>query len=99
MKLVKLAMVLGMLASLVYCGKCEKTEETPQKESETPSSVDGGGDSSPSDAGASVDLDGGKTSSLDGSVHIFDAAVVSIDASIEEIQEEAESGPSDLNHG
>ena len=99
MKFVKLAMVLGMLASLIYCGKCEKTEETPKKESGAPSSVDGGKTSSPSDAGASLDLDGGKTSSLDGSVHIFDAAVISIDASTEEIQEEAESGPSELNRG
>ena len=101
MKFVKLAMVLGMLASLIYCGKCEKKDETPKKEA-IPSSSDGGnesGSSAPSDGGSSVDLDAGKTSSLDGSFHVFDAAVISIDASVEDHDEDVESGPSELNRG
>ncbi len=99
MKYVKFAMALGMLASLICCDRCDKKAEVPKKEEISSPATDGGKSASPSDAGAKIDMDGGKTSSLDGSVHVFDAAVISIDASTEETTEDAESGPSDLNRG
>ena len=99
MKVLKIGLILGMVASLTFCDDCEKEEE-PSSPTETAPAKDSGTSATPgaSDAGKGSSLDGGKTTSLDGSVHIFDAAVIYIDAST--LAEEApESGPSDLNHG
>jgi len=100
MKYLGLGLFLGSLCTLLYCDKCG--EATPADGGEISTPADSGAAAPPTDAGSASLRDSGVSPPTDGSVHIFDAAHIDLDASSAVDYDSgsgAEAGVEDVNHG